>query len=89
MNQIQEKRVAVVTGGNGGLGIELCRQLAQRGYSVILTARKKESATRTISKLQKEGLDVTLKLIDVKKSLLIGHVVDYVQKNYCKLYFGC
>ncbi|MDE2292362.1 MAG: SDR family NAD(P)-dependent oxidoreductase [Elusimicrobia bacterium] len=30
---------ALVTGGNRGLGLETCRQLAARGLSVILTAR--------------------------------------------------
>jgi NAD(P)-dependent dehydrogenase (short-subunit alcohol dehydrogenase family) len=30
---------ALVTGGNRGLGLETCRQLAARGYSVLLAAR--------------------------------------------------
>jgi NAD(P)-dependent dehydrogenase (short-subunit alcohol dehydrogenase family) len=39
----QEKR-AVVTGGNRGLGLEVCRQLAKKGYQVVLTAREAEKA---------------------------------------------
>jgi NAD(P)-dependent dehydrogenase (short-subunit alcohol dehydrogenase family) len=31
--------LAVVTGANRGLGLEVCRQLAARGYRVVLTAR--------------------------------------------------
>lgn len=31
-------KVAVVTGGNRGIGKEVCRQLAQDGMLVILTA---------------------------------------------------
>ncbi len=34
-----KKRTALVTGGNRGLGVELCRQLHHLGYRVILTAR--------------------------------------------------
>ena len=36
--------VALVTGGNRGIGREVCRQLAARGHTVILTARSREDA---------------------------------------------
>ena len=32
-------RVAVVTGANRGLGLETCRQLAEKGLTVLLTSR--------------------------------------------------
>jgi len=35
----QEKRVALVTGGNRGIGLEISRQLSHLGYRVVLTAR--------------------------------------------------
>jgi len=35
----QEKRVALVTGGNRGLGLEIGRQLSRLGYRLVLTAR--------------------------------------------------
>ena len=34
--------VAVVTGGNRGIGLEVCRQLVDRGFTVVLTARDPE-----------------------------------------------
>src|SRR5215207_3642060 len=34
-----EGTVAVVTGGNRGIGLELCRQLAHDGYAVVLGSR--------------------------------------------------
>lgn len=36
--------VAVVTGGNRGIGLEVCRQLAARGHTVVLTARDPAAA---------------------------------------------
>jgi NAD(P)-dependent dehydrogenase (short-subunit alcohol dehydrogenase family) len=45
-------RVALVTGGNRGIGLEVCRQLASQGLRVILTARdlsKAEAALRTLA----------------------------------------
>jgi NAD(P)-dependent dehydrogenase (short-subunit alcohol dehydrogenase family) len=36
---MHEQPVALVTGGNRGIGREICRQLGERGYHVLLAAR--------------------------------------------------
>ena len=44
--------VAVITGGNRGIGLEVCRQLAARGFRVVLGARDLaagERAARTLA----------------------------------------
>lgn len=40
----QAGRVALVTGGNGGLGLETCRALAAKGAYVIMAARNQDKA---------------------------------------------
>jgi NAD(P)-dependent dehydrogenase (short-subunit alcohol dehydrogenase family) len=37
--QDDEKRVAMVTGGNRGIGLEICRQLSRLGHRVVVAAR--------------------------------------------------
>ena len=58
------ERVAVVTGGNRGIGLEVCRQLAGLGLRVVLTARdeaKGEAAVRSLglANVAFEACDVT------------------------------
>lgn len=50
--------VAVVTGAYRGLGLETCRQLAARGYRVVLTARREAEGESAAGKLAAAGLDV-------------------------------
>ncbi|MCE6994709.1 SDR family oxidoreductase [Saccharothrix sp. S26] len=53
--------VAVVTGGNRGIGLDVCRQLALLGHVVVLTARDARKAEQAAGWLGVEhhALDVT------------------------------
>ena len=62
------KRTALVTGGNRGIGLEACRQLARAGMSVVLAARDPLRGQEAAQKLQDEGLDVIPERLDVADS---------------------
>lgn len=47
----QSGRLAVVTGGNGGLGLEAVRALAARGASVVMAARNQDKAEKARSEV--------------------------------------
>jgi NAD(P)-dependent dehydrogenase (short-subunit alcohol dehydrogenase family) len=53
--------VSLVTGGNRGIGHEVCRQLAARGHTVILTARSPAAAADAAGPINADALqlDVT------------------------------
>src|SRR5579872_5070353 len=57
-------RVALVTGGNRGIGLEVCRQLAALGHRVILTARDLAKAKAAAASLASSG-DVVAAQLDV------------------------
>ena len=45
---------ALVTGATSGIGLEISRDLARRGYNLILVARTKENLSKTSRELTKE-----------------------------------
>jgi NAD(P)-dependent dehydrogenase (short-subunit alcohol dehydrogenase family) len=55
-------KIAFVTGANKGIGFEIVRQLPQRGFHVVLTARNRDAGERAVSKL---GGDISWQLLDV------------------------
>jgi len=49
-------KVAIVTGGNSGIGLRTCQIFARRGAKVYMAARNESKATAAISQLEREGL---------------------------------
>ncbi len=74
-----KKRIALVTGANRGLGFETCRQLAQLGLSVILTARDITKGKVASKRLNDKELDVTFYQLDVSDEGQINRIADQVE----------
>jgi NAD(P)-dependent dehydrogenase (short-subunit alcohol dehydrogenase family) len=56
-------RTAVVTGANGGLGLETARALAGAGAGVVLAARNQERAKEAIESIRASAPDASLELV--------------------------
>ena len=69
-------RVAIVTGGSRGLGLEMAEGLAEAGAAVMLCARRDEWLTPTIAALRERGFTVDGALCDVSKPAQVQAVVD-------------
>ena len=59
------KSVALVTGANRGIGLEVSRQLAAKGFHVVLTGRDGGLAESAARRLREEQLDVSAAAMDV------------------------
>lgn len=75
-------RTAVVTGGNRGIGYEVCRQLAQRGYRVILTSRDVNRGLAAAEELQRAGHEVIYRPLDVTSLVHVRDLQHYVERNF-------
>ena len=58
-------RVALVTGGTGGIGTAICKKLADMGHKVATNYRNEEKARAWQDKMKAEGYDFTLVKGDV------------------------
>src|SRR3954469_5061628 len=77
----QETHITLVTGANRGIGFEVCRQLARRGFIVILTARDAAKAEAAAHKLGKSGRVESLAL-DVADASSIGKAAAEVANRH-------
>jgi len=81
---MSDKRVAVVTGANRGIGFEICRQLARRGgIRVVLTARDETKGNAAAEKLRDEGLDVEFHPLDVTSEKSVKTFAGWLEAT-CK-----
>ena len=72
--------VSLVTGGNRGIGLQVCRQLAERGHSVLLTARSADAAAAAVSAARTEPLQ-----LDVTDPASIAAAARQVAERYGRL----
>ncbi|KAK7291507.1 hypothetical protein RIF29_06707 [Crotalaria pallida] len=77
-----KETIAVVTGGNRGIGFEICKQLAYHGITVILTSRDVGVAVESVKVLQEGGLDVACHKLDVLDSSSVNQFAEWLKENY-------
>ena len=56
-------RVAVVTGGNAGIGLETARVLAERGATVVLACRDERKADQAAGQIRSTAPDADVRLV--------------------------
>jgi NAD(P)-dependent dehydrogenase (short-subunit alcohol dehydrogenase family) len=79
------KRVALVTGANKGLGLEMARQLGQQGVTVVLAARDQKKGEAAAAKLRADGFDVQALKLDVTNHADHAGAAKFIGDKFGKL----
>jgi len=80
------ERVCIVTGGNSGIGFELCRGMALAGFHVVMVSRGKERGQPALEKLQSEfGDSVEMMLCDMSDLTNISKLYEEFSVKFSRL----
>lgn len=82
---MNDKRTALITGANKGIGLETARQFGQRGMTVLDGARDGERGARAVAALRQEGSDARLIALDVTDAASIAHSAARIERELGRL----
>ncbi len=77
-----DRKIAVVTGANRGIGFEICRQLAAKGISVVLTSRDEAKGRMAVAQLRSQGLEIEFYQLDVTDTSGIQRLGGFLARKY-------
>jgi NAD(P)-dependent dehydrogenase (short-subunit alcohol dehydrogenase family) len=80
-----EQRIALVTGGNRGIGLEVCRQLAKLGIRVLLGSRDSAKGAAAAAELIVAKLPVEVTRLDVANDRSIVECMNWIRRDVKRL----
>ncbi|MCY1014566.1 SDR family oxidoreductase [Pyxidicoccus sp. MSG2] len=79
------KKVAFVTGGNRGIGLQTARELGQSGFEVIIGARDPGKGEAALAELRAAGVKAEVVLYDARRPETDASVKKYLEDRYGRL----
>ncbi len=78
-------KIAIVTGGNQGIGLGITRGLAGAGATVVIANRRAAEGQKAAEALQKEGFNIIAIPTDVSQKASVAAMVEKVMNEYKKI----
>lgn len=85
MNVAETARIALVTGANKGIGLEIARQLGQSGVAVIVGARDPVRGEAATAELSSQGLKAEFVKLDLRDELTIAAAAERIARKHGRL----
>lgn len=74
--------VALITGGNKGIGLETARQLGKLGYTVLVGARDAQKGEDAIAELRSQGIEAYFVSVDLENGATFAAAASYIEENF-------
>jgi 2-deoxy-D-gluconate 3-dehydrogenase len=74
-------KVAIVTGGNGGIGLGMARGLAASGADIAIVARNEAKSGAAVAELRRHGVKAITVTTDVTDQAAVARMVERVQRE--------
>ena len=72
-------KVAIVTGGNGGIGLGMARGLAQAGAAIAVVGRNEAKSAAAVAELEQSGAKAIAVAADVTDKAAVAAMVNQLQ----------
>ncbi len=79
------QKVALITGANKGIGLEIARQLGRQGVTVVLGSRDSGRGRAAAEQLKGEGIDAHTVKLEVTDADDVAALPDYLKENFGRL----
>jgi NAD(P)-dependent dehydrogenase (short-subunit alcohol dehydrogenase family) len=80
--QVEQSKLAVITGGSRGIGLAMARVFAKSGYAVVITGRDPKSLQSAAGELKKEQAQVTAIPCDVRDPASVEKLFQVIGKHH-------
>ena len=78
-------RVAIVTGGNGGIGLGMARGLAEAGASVAIVGRNAAKSDAAVAELKQSGAKAISVVTDVTDKAAVAAMVERTNSEFGRI----
>jgi NAD(P)-dependent dehydrogenase (short-subunit alcohol dehydrogenase family) len=80
-----QKKIAFISGGNRGIGLETARELGKQGYRIVIGARNGEKGAEAVRTLAAERIEADFVIYDAKQRASDAAVYEHLAKTYGRL----
>ena len=80
-----DRRIALITGANKGIGLEVARQLGKAGHHILLGARDETRGREAEKTLRDEGIDVRFVAIDLSDTASLSAAAADIEANESRI----